>query len=219
MSNKSYGLTEAEHQYLLDTTVREHPLLAELREETMAMPMARMQIAPEQAQFMQLLIHMLGASRAIEVGVFTGYSALATALAMPPEGRIVACDVSEEYTAVARRYWERAGVDDRIDLRLAPAGDTLAAMIASGDDDAYDFAFIDADKENYALYYEQCLTLLRPGGLIAIDNALWNGRVAEPSEDEETRAIQKVNGLVGADDRVECSLVPIGDGLLLARKR
>lgn len=218
MSNKSYGLTDAEHRYLLETTVREHSLLNELRQETMAMPMARMQIAPEQAQFMQLLINMLGASHTIEIGVFTGYSTLATALALPPEGRIIACDTSKEYTDVARRYWEQAGVDYKIDLRLGPAAETLAAMIASGEREYYDFAFIDADKENYAQYYEQCLPLLRPGGLIAIDNALWDGRVAEPGEDEETRAIQKVNALVGADDRVECSLVPIGDGLLLARK-
>ncbi|MBB3047028.1 caffeoyl-CoA O-methyltransferase [Litorivivens lipolytica] len=218
MSNKSYGLSEAEHHYLLKTTVREHPLLTELREETMAMPMARMQIAPEQAQFMQLLVNMLGATQCIEVGVFTGYSTLATALALPAAGRITACDISEEYTAVARRYWEKAGVDYKVDLRLAPASETLGAMITSGERDYYDFAFIDADKENYALYYEQCLILLRPGGLIAIDNALWDGRVAEDTDDEETRAIQAVNTLVGEDDRVECSLVPIGDGLLLARK-
>ena len=218
MSNRSYGLSEAEHAYLLNTTVREHPLLAELRSETMAMPMARMQIAPEQAQFMQMLINMLDASQCIEVGVFTGYSTLAVALALPADGQIIACDVSEEYTAVARRYWEKAGVDYKVDLRLAPALETLDGLLADGERDYYDFAFIDADKENYARYYEQCLTLLRPGGVIAIDNALWDGRVAEETDDEETRAIQAVNTLVGEDDRVECSLVPIGDGLLLARK-
>lgn len=218
MSNRSYGLSEAEHRYLLETTVREHPLLAQLREETMALPMARMQIAPEQAQFMQLLINMLGATQCIEVGVFTGYSTLATALALPADGRIIACDISEEYTAVARRYWEKAGMEYKIDLRLAPATETLDLLLAAGERDCYDFAFIDADKESYARNYEQCVTLLRPGGLVAIDNALWDGKVAQATEDEETRAIQAVNSLVGKDERVECSLVPIGDGLLLARK-
>lgn len=223
MSNRSYGLNEAEHAYLLKTTVREHPLLAELREETMTMPMARMQIAPEQAQFMQMLINMLGATHCIEVGVFTGYSTLAVALALPGDGRIVACDISEDYTAVARRYWAKAGVDYKVDLRLAPALETLDGLLASGERDYYDFAFIDADKESYTRYYEQCLTLLRPGGVIAIDNALWDGRVAQQTDDEETldletKAIQSVNALVGKDERVECCLVPIGDGLLLARK-
>lgn len=219
MSNKSYGLSDAEHRYLLDTTVREHPLLAELREETLAMPMARMQIAPEQAQFMQMLVNLLGARRCIEVGVFTGYSALATAMALPDDGELLACDISEDYTAVARRYWERAGVAHKVDLRLAPALDTLDAVIAAGERGRFDFAFVDADKENYAQYYERCLTLLRTGGMVALDNALWDGRVADPgSDDEETRAIRAVNTRVGEDDRVECCLVPIGDGLLLARK-
>lgn len=219
MSNKSYGLSDVEHRYLLETTVREHPLLAELREETLAMPMARMQIAPEQAQFMQMLINLLGARRCIEVGVFTGYSALASAMALPDEGELLACDISADYTAVARRYWERAGVAHKVDLRLAPAAETLDALIGAGERGRFDFAFIDADKENYARYYEQCLTLLRTGGMVALDNALWNGQVADAgSDDEETRAIRAVNTLVGDDDRVECCLVPIGDGLLLARK-
>ncbi len=219
MSNKSYGLSEREHAYLLENTVREHPLLAELRSETMTMPMARMQIAPEQAQFMQLQLNMLGARRTIEVGVFTGYSALATALVLPEDGYVLACDISDEYTAVAKPYWQRAGVEHKIDLRLAPAADSLEAALAAGEAGSYDFAFIDADKENYTHYYEQCLSLLRRGGLIAIDNALWDGRVADPAQsDEETAAIREVNKYVGADSRVECSLVPIGDGLLLARK-
>lgn len=219
MSNKSYGLSDVEHRYLLETTVREHPLLAELREETLAMPMARMQIAPEQAQFMQMLVNLLGARRCIEVGVFTGYSALATAMALPDDGELLACDISADYTAVARRYWERAGVARKVDLRLAPALETLDALIGAGERGRFDFAFIDADKENYARYYEQCLTLLRTGGMVALDNALWDGRVADAnSDDEETRAIRAVNTLVGEDDRVECCLVPIGDGLLLARK-
>ncbi len=219
MSNKSYGLSEREHQYLLKSTVREDPLLAELRQQTMAMPMARMQIAPEQAQFMQLLLSMLGARRTIEVGVFTGYSALATAMMLPEGGRLVACDISEEYTSHAIPYWERAGVAHKIDLRLAPASQTLDELLESDGSGSFDFAFIDADKENYGRYYEQCLSLLRSGGLIAIDNALWDGRVADENQlDEETSAIREVNKLVGNDKRVDCSLVPIGDGLLLARK-
>lgn len=219
MSNKSYGLSDQEHDYLLKNTVREHPLLAQLRRETMAMPMARMQIAPEQAQFMQLLLSMLGARRTIEVGVFTGYSALATAMVLPEDGRLVACDISDAYTAVAKPYWQRAGVDQKIDLRLAPASETLDQLLAANEHGQYDFAFIDADKENYPRYYEQCLALLRSGGLIAIDNALWDGRVADKSHsDAETSAIREINVFVGSDKRVECSLVPIGDGLLLARK-
>ncbi|HCS26748.1 MAG TPA: SAM-dependent methyltransferase [Spongiibacteraceae bacterium] len=219
MSNKSYGLSDQEHQYLMQNTVREHPLMTELRLETMALPMARMQIAPEQAQFMQLLLAMLGARRAIEVGVFTGYSALAIAMALPEDGHLVACDISEEYTAIAQPYWQRAGMNSKIDLRLAPASETLDELLAGGGAEDYDFAFIDADKESYSSYYEQCLALLRPGGVIAIDNALWDGRVADVYQvDEETSAIREVNKLIGSDTRVECSLVPIGDGLLLARK-
>ena len=220
MSNKTYGLSDQEHQYLMQNTVREHPLMTELRLETMALPMARMQIAPEQAQFMQLLLKMLGARRAIEVGVFTGYSALAIAMALPEDGHLLACDISEEYTAIARPYWQRAGMESKIDLRLAPASETLDGLLAEGGAGSYDFAFIDADKESYCGYYEQCLSLLRPGGVIAIDNTLWDGRVADVYQvDEETSAIREVNKLVGSDARVECSLVPIGDGLLLARKR
>ena len=219
MSNKSYGLSDQEHQYLMQNTVREHPLMTELRLETMALPMARMQIAPEQAQFMQLLLAMLGARRAIEVGVFTGYSALAIAMALPEDGHLVACDISEEYTAIAQPYWQRADMNNKIDLRLAPASETLDELLAGGGAEDYDFAFIDADKESYSGYYEQCLALLRPGGVIAIDNALWDGRVADVYQvDEETSAIREVNKLIGSDTRVECSLVPIGDGLLLARK-
>lgn len=219
MSNKSYGLSDQEHHYLMQNTVREHPFMTELRLETMALPMARMQIAPEQAQFMQLLLRMLGARRAIEVGVFTGYSALAIAMALPEDGHLLACDISEEYTSVARPYWQRAGMDKKIDLRLAPATETLDELLAGGAAGSYDFAFIDADKENYSRYYEQCLSLLRSGGLIAIDNALWDGRVADVYQtDSETSAIREVNKQIGSDERVECSLVPIGDGLLLARK-
>lgn len=220
MSNRTLGLDEKLYAYVLQASLREDPLLAELRRETAEHPMARMQIAPEQGQFMQLLLRMLGARSYIDVGVFTGYSALAAALVLPEDGRVVACDVSEEYTRVARDYWRRAGVEHKVDLQLRPALETLDALIDGGESGTYDFAFIDADKENYAAYYERCLTLLRPGGVIAVDNCLWNSRVADESvQDAETRAIRALNEKLRDDNRVEVSLVPIGDGLYLARKR
>jgi predicted O-methyltransferase YrrM len=179
-----------------------------------------MQIAPEQGQFMALLVRLLGARRCLEVGVFTGYSTLAVALALPPEGRVIACDISAEYTAIARRHWDAAGVAGRIELRLGPAADTLDALLAAGGAGSYDFAFIDADKPAYPAYYERCLALLRPGGLIAVDNTLWGGAVADPADQEaDTRAIRAFNGRLHGDARVDLSLAPIGDGLSLARKR
>jgi len=194
--------------------------MARLRAQTHRMPNASMQISPEQAQFMSLLVRVISARRALEIGTFTGYSALAVALALPTDGRLICCDVSEEWTGVARRYWREAGVVGRIDLRLAPAADTLAELIASGASGSFDFAFIDADKENYDLYYEQCLQLVRPGGLIAIDNALWHGAVADPEcNDADTAAIRALNRKVRDDSRVDMVLLPIGDGLLLARRR
>ncbi len=220
MSNRTIGLSDRLYDYLIGVSLRESPLLRRLREETARMPMAVMQIAPEQGQFMALLVELLGARRALEIGTFTGYSALAVASALSPGGRLVACDVSEEYTAVARRYWVEAGVADRIDLRLAPALDTLDALIAAGAAGSIDFAFIDADKQNYDAYYERVLTLLRPGGLVAIDNVLWNGAVADPAKsDPDTQAIRALNAKMKRDDRVSLSLVPIGDGLTLARRR
>jgi predicted O-methyltransferase YrrM len=178
-----------------------------------------MQIAPEQGQFMALLVRLTGARRILEIGTFTGYSALAMALALPAEGRIVACDVSEAWTAVAKRYWQRAGVAGRIELRLAPALQTLDALIGEGGGGSFDFAFIDADKSRYLDYYERSLTLLRPGGLIAVDNTLWGGSVADPAKiDADTAAIRAFNAALHADPRIELSLVPIGDGLTLARK-
>jgi predicted O-methyltransferase YrrM len=193
--------------------------MARLRAETRRMPNASMQISPEQAQFMGLLVRVIGARRALEIGTFTGYSALAVALALPADGSLICCDVSEEWTSVARRYWREAGVAGRIDLRLAPAADTLAALIASGASGSFDFAFIDADKENYDLYYEHCLRLVRPGGLIAIDNALWHGAVADPKcKDGDTAAIRALNRKIRDDRRVDMVLLPIGDGLLLARR-
>lgn len=219
MSNRSIGLKPELYDYLLSASVREPAELARLRAETAGHPQVNMQIAPEQGQFMALLVKLMGAKRCIEVGVFTGYSSLAVALALPPTGRIVACDISEEYTQIARRHWEAAGVAGRIDLRIAPALDTLDALLAAGDG-GYDFAFIDADKGAYADYYERLLALLRPGGLIAVDNTLWDGDVADAANQEpDTVAIRAFNEKLRDDERVDLSLVPIGDGLTLARKR
>ena len=207
------------YRYVLDHSVREHPLLAELREETSRIEHGGMQIGPDQASLMQLLVRLVGARRCIEVGVFTGYSSLAVALALPADGRIVACDVSEEWTAVARRYWKKAGVAERVDLRLAPAGDTLAAMLSAGEGGSYDFAFIDADKTAYRNYYEKCLALLRPGGLIAVDNTLWSGEVADAGKQgRDTRALREFNDALHRDERVDLSMLTVGDGVTLARK-
>lgn len=219
MSDRTLNLDDALYQYLLDVSLREHPVLTELRAVTHQHPLARMQISPEQGQFMALLVKLIGARRALEIGVFTGYSALAVALALPQDGCIVACDVSQEYTDVARIYWDKAGVAAKIDLRLAPAIDTLDRLIAAGETGRFDFAFIDADKTSYDAYYERCLTLLRQGGLIAIDNVLWGGRVAHPAEDDDTAAIQTLNRKLQGDARIDLSMLPISDGLTLARKR
>lgn len=220
MSNRTISLDDTLYRYLLDASLREHPALARLRAETATHPRVNMQIAPEQGQFMALLVQLMGATRCIEVGVFTGYSSLAMALALPSDGHVVACDVSEEYTAVARRHWAAAGVADKIDLRLAPATETLDALLAQGEAGRYDFAFIDADKEGYAGYYERLLQLLRPGGLVAVDNTLWDGAVADPANHEpDTVAIRAFNERLRDDERIDLSLVPIGDGLTLARKR
>jgi predicted O-methyltransferase YrrM len=220
MSVRTLNIDARLYDYLLAVSVREPRLLADLREETSRLPSAGMQISPEQGQLLRLLVELVGARRCLEVGVFTGYSSTCVALSLPEGGRLVACDVSVEYTDVARRYWRLAGVMDRIDLRLAPALVTLDALIATGEGGSFDFAFIDADKENYVGYYERCLALLRPGGLLAIDNVLWGGSVADPSnETASTRSIRALNQLLHADERVTMSLVPIGDGLFLARKR
>jgi len=220
MSNRSISLTESLYDYLLSVSLREPPLLLALREETAALSTRSMQIAPEQGQFMALLLRLMGARRCLEVGVYTGYSSLVTALALPDEGRLVACDVSEEWTAIARRYWRLAGVEHKIELRLAPAPDTLDALVAAGEAGRFDTAFIDADKTNYLAYYERALLLLRPGGLIVVDNTLWSGRVADPeSADADTVALRHFNEILHRDERVELSLVPVGDGLTLARKR
>ena len=220
MSNKSINLTDNLYQYLLDASLREPESLKSLREETAKLPSANMQIAPEQGQFMALLVQLMGAKKTIEVGVYTGYSALAVAMALPYDGQILACDISEEYTAVARRYWQQAKVANKIDLHLAPATETLEQRIDEGEDSTFDFAFIDADKGNYTKYFDLCFELLRPGGLIAIDNVLWNGAVIDQqNQDADTCAIRTFNQQLLSDDRVDISMVPIADGLTLARKK
>ncbi|MEA5504082.1 class I SAM-dependent methyltransferase [Halotia wernerae UHCC 0503] len=220
MSSQTINLDSRLYDYLLATSVREPEVLQELRQETASHPGAIMQISPEQGQFMRLLVQLMGAKRTLEVGVFTGYSSLSVALVLPTDGQIIACDVSEEFTAIARRYWQQAGVVDKIDLRLAPALETLDALLAAGQAGTFDFAFIDADKENYDGYYERSLQLVRPGGLIAIDNVLWSGQVADPQfQDKSTQAIRALNKKLHDDQRVTLSLVPIGDGLTLALKR
>ncbi|MDJ0937714.1 MAG: class I SAM-dependent methyltransferase [Kiloniellales bacterium] len=220
MSYRPTPLTEDLHRYLLEFSLREPDLLTRLREETARRGDAGMQISPEQGQFMALLIELTGAKRVLEIGTFTGYSALSMALALPPDGRIIACDVEPETTAVAQRYWAEAGVAEKIDLRLAPALDTLDGLLVAGAAESFDFAFIDADKENYVAYYERCLALLRQGGLLAIDNVLWNGAVANPAaRDPDTEAIRALNLRLREDPRISLSMVPISDGLSLARKR
>lgn len=219
MSNQTLQVDDNLYQYLAEVSLREPEVLQRLRAETAELPERSMQIAPEQGQFMTLVLKLMGAQRCIEVGVFTGYSSLATALAMGENGYLLACDVSEVWTNVARRYWQEADVARRIDLRLAPALDTLDAVIAQGQTGTFDFAFIDADKETYIDYYERCLLLLKAGGLLAVDNVLWSGRVAKPDiNDAETQAIRRFNDHLRDDRRVDISLVPIADGLTLARK-
>ncbi len=220
MSRETLGLSENLLTYVRKVGMREDADLARLREETAHHPMARMQISPEQGQFMALLVELFGAAKTFEVGTFTGYSAMVVAKAIGPNGRVIALDVSEEFTSVARRHWAKAGVADRIDLRLAPAAQSLEGMLKAGEADSYDFCFIDADKTGYDTYYEYALKLLRPGGLIAIDNVLWSGKVADPADtSEDTVALRALNTKISKDERVTHSLVPIGDGLTLAMKR
>lgn len=220
MSRTSLGLADALQRYLLEHSLREVPVLARLRAQTATMSESSLQIAPEQGQLLQLLVKLLDARRCIEVGTFTGYSSLAVALAMPGDGRLIACDVSAEWTQIARSYWREAGVESRIDLRLQPALRTLDELLSDGGGSSFDFAFLDADKPNYPLYYERLLELVRAGGLICIDNTLWSGTVADPAvTDESTQAIRALNDLVHRDERVDVSLVPIGDGMTIIRKR
>ena len=220
MASKTQFIDAAVMRYIGGHSLREPALLAELRAETAKLPEATMQVPPEEGQFLALLVQAIAAKRCIEVGTFTGYSALAVALALPDDGRLVCCDVSEEWTAVARRYWQRAGVAGRIDLRIAPALETLDQLLAAGEAGRFDFAFIDADKPNYLAYYERSLALVRRGGIIAFDNTLWSGAVADPADQaESTRALRALNDALHRDERVSMSLLPLGDGVTLALKR
>ena len=220
MSNRTIEITESIYQYLCDHSLREDPILKDLRDHTYDMEERAMQIAPEQGQFMQMLVKLIGAKNTIEVGVFTGYSSLAIALALPEDGLIVACDVNPQYTSVAEKYWVSAGVREKIDLRIGSAKDTLSELIShDGLANTFDFAFIDADKVNYDHYYELCLQLIRPGGLITVDNVLWGGATADDSiNDTDTNSIRALNDKLHRDERIDLSLVPIGDGLTLAMK-
>lgn len=220
MPKQTLGLDQQFYDYFLSASLREPEILRQLRQETASHSSSMMQIAPEQGQFMALLVQLLGATKTLEVGVFTGYSSLCVALALPSTGKIVACDVSEEYTAIARRYWQTAGVADKINLQIGPALTTLDQLLADGQAETFDFAFVDADKENYDGYYERSLQLVRPSGLIAIDNVLWSGRVADPhNQEKSTVAIRALNEKLHHDERITLSLVPIADGLTLALKR
>ncbi|WLG52502.1 O-methyltransferase [Pseudomonas sp. FP1742] len=220
MTARTLNLDDSLYQYLLDVSLRETPLLKRLRDETQALPMARWQVAPEQGQFLALLVKLIGARRLLEVGTFTGYSALCMAAALPDDGSLICCDLPGDYNATARRYWQEAGVGGRIDLRLAPALETLEQLEQQGQGEHFDLIFIDADKANYPAYLEHALRLLRVGGLAVFDNTLWSGRVLEANpESEDTRAIQALNRALKDDSRVDLSLLPLGDGLTICRKR
>lgn len=220
MSRETLGMPSELLAYIRRVGAREDADLKALREETAAHPLAMMQISAEQGQLMMLLIELIGARKTLEVGTFTGYSAMCVAKAMGPGGKVVALDVSEAFTSIGRRHWAKAGISNRIDLRIAPATESLKAMIAAGESNTYDFAFIDANKPDYDAYYEGALTLLRKGGLIGIDNVLWSGNVIDPTNTTpDTKAIRALNEKIATDPRVSISLVPIGDGLTLARKR
>jgi predicted O-methyltransferase YrrM len=219
MFKNALGLPDALYEYILSNSLQEATILTALREETARHKQARMQISPEQGQLMSLLIRLMGAKRILEVGVFTGYSSLTMAMALPSDGLLVACDISEEYTNIAKRYWQQADIQHKIDLRIAPALETLDALLQSGQGSTFDFVFIDADKGNYSHYYDRALQLLRPGGLMAIDNVLWSGRVADAqSTDKIVQTMRNFNEKVAQDDRVQVSLLPMGDGITLALK-
>ena len=217
MSTGILNLTKDLRDYLWEKGMQEHPVLAELRQETAQIPESVMQICPEQGALMANLIRLMSAKKTIEIGTFTGYSALAVALALPDDGKIVACDISEEWTSVGKKKWEQAGVGDKIDLRIAPALETLEGLMAEGQEGTFDFAFIDADKANYLDYYKMCLKLVRKGGVIAIDNVLWSGAVIQTDiNDVDTVAIRELNDYLVHDERVALSMVPVGDGLTIA---
>ena len=220
MPSKYISLDQGLYDYVLNSSLRESSVLTALRAETATLPLAVMQIAPEQGQFMAMLIKLMGARRAIEVGVYTGYSALAVADALPDDGLLIACDINADTAAIAQRYWQQAGVAHKVDLRLAPAAETLQALLDNNRSHSFDFAFIDADKTGYRDYYELCLALLRPGGLVVVDNVLWGGAVLNTqADDDDTRAIQRFNAQLRDDRRVDLSMLPVADGLSLIRKR
>jgi predicted O-methyltransferase YrrM len=220
MANKTLGISDELQAYVVEVGVREPGVLTRLREETSSIPQHRMQVAPEQGAFLALLVELTGARRCLEIGTFTGYSSTAVALALPEDGRLTCCDVSREWTDVARRYWAEAGVAEKIRLRIAPAVETLDSMIDSGEAETFDFAFVDADKTGYDGYYDRLLRLVRPGGLMAFDNTLWGGRVIDPdADDEDTAAIRAFNRRLADDERVSLSMVPVADGVTLARRR
>ncbi|MGZ4492786.1 MAG: class I SAM-dependent methyltransferase [Nocardioides sp.] len=220
MANTTIGISEELAAYVVEVGTREPDVLTRLREETAAIPQHGMQIAPEEGAFLALLVELTGARRCIEIGTFTGYSSIAVALALPEDGMLVCCDISTEWTSLARKYWEEAGVADKIDLRIAPAADTLDRLLADGEGATYDFAFVDADKAGYDGYYERLLRLVRPGGLIAFDNTLWGGEVLDRyAKDEDTRALQALNTKLAGDERITLCLLPVADGVTLARRR
>jgi predicted O-methyltransferase YrrM len=220
MSSTTLGLEDTLLAYLRNHSLREPEVLKQLREETLKLPLGVMQVSPEQGQFMALLVRITGATRIVEIGTFTGYSSLVMALALPDSGKLITCDISEDYTNTARQYWQKAGVADRIELKLAPALETLDALLASGQTGTFDMAFIDADKTEYIGYYERCLQLLNSGGLILVDNVLWGGRVARSEvEDSDTNTLRQFNDLLHQDERIGLSMLPLGDGLTIARKR
>jgi predicted O-methyltransferase YrrM len=217
---RAISMNETIYKYIIDHSLRDDPLMKELREETAKLPMAVMQIGADQGQFMGLLAKLVGAKHCLEIGVFTGYSSLSVARALPKDGRIIACDVSEEWTSIARKYWKKAGVEDKIDLRIGPALATLDTLISLRQTEKFDMAFIDADKTNYLAYYERCIELVRKGGLIVVDNTLWSGDVANPENQKpDTVALRAFNDALRDDDRIDLALLPVGDGVTLARKR
>lgn len=220
MSNKTINLNDDLYKYLLSMSLREHPVLEELRKEMVDHPRKNMQISPEQGQFLAFLVFSIKAKKAIEIGVFTGYSSIAIAKALSHDGILLACDIDEEFTKTAKKFWKKANLSEKIDLRIAPALDTLNHLLDNGESGTFDFAFIDADKVNYSHYYESCLELIKPGGIIAIDNVLWDGRVIDPKvNDEDTEAIRTFNIKLKKDERVCITMLPLADGLTLAIKK